>query len=182
MRARFVDKLVGIDFIVEVPDKAGDRDIGFADNGVGHRVALIFVVAHLVAVIHHQLMAAQPRLRSGEASENVFRIHARFATLHLGRVGDIAVVNYTAVFLVGVVEIHRHSLQLVSVAQIRSEALPHKILLRLILVTALAVDIVERCTCGKTLVHIAAKLHGGAVLCAVFVAACGVREQRHRYS
>ena len=140
---RFIDEFVGIDFIVEIPDKTRDRDVGFAHDGVGNGIAFIFVIAHLVAVVHHQLMACEPGLCSSEACENVFRVHLRFASLHFSRVGDVAVIHNSAVFLIGKVVVHHHRLQFVAVAQIGSRTLPHEIFVCLIFVTSLAIDIIQ---------------------------------------
>ena len=96
--ARFIDEFVGIDFIVEIPDKTRDRNVGFAHDSVGNGIAFIFVITHLVAVVHHQLMACEPGLCSSEACENVFRVHLRFASLHFSRVGDVAVVHNSVSF------------------------------------------------------------------------------------
>ena len=75
--------------------------------------------------------------------------------MHFGRVGDVAVVGYSAVFLVEEVVVVEISLKLIAVAYVGAEESPSEIFGRLVGVEALGVDIVEGGTHLNGFVHIA---------------------------
>ena len=179
LRGRGIDKLVLVVLVVECPYKAGDRHIGLALDGVGHRVALVAVETHLVAVVHVKLGAIEVVLCLGEPCGYIFGIDLALTALHLCRVDDIEVVGDAARLLVGTAVTVYEGLHLVAVAYIGPKSAPPEIFCGLVIVGSLAVDVVDSAAHLDALVDIAAEEHLGSVLVAILVAASGVSQHGH---
>ncbi len=174
-----VQKQVFCRFVVECPDEACHGHVGAAYYGVGHRVALVAVVAHFVALVEIQLTAAEPVVGSGEACGYALEVDACVASLHLGGVGDVAVVGDSSVLFVQEVVAVEKSLHLVAVAHVRGAESPGEVFVGLVVKRALTVDVVHHGTHLQALPCIAAEGDRRAVLVAVFVAAGAVANQGH---
>ena len=116
---------------VQRPDEAGHGHVGAVDDGIGHAVTAITVKAHLVALVQVQLAAFQMAVCAAQQGRDALVIHAGLAALHLGRVGDVAVVGDAAALLGGVVVVVEEGLQLVAVAHMGAEQAPGEVLVGL---------------------------------------------------
>ena len=114
---RAVEEHVLIGLILHCPDKARHRNIVLAHYGVG-AVALHMIISHLISVVHIEFMPPNLRMCIREVHRHGLIVDFGASSLHLGRVGDIAVVGDSAILFVQEVVIVVESLHLIAVADV----------------------------------------------------------------
>ena len=119
LRGVFVQEHVVANLVVHRPDETRHRHVvtRYA-NRIRHRVAASAVVAHLVAMVHIELVPFEVAVRLVEIGGDGLCVNLKHAALHFCRVGEVTVVGDAAVFLAGVVIVGEERLRLVAVADV----------------------------------------------------------------
>ena len=118
LTAGTIEELVLAVLEVERPDEARYRHIGAVDNRVGHAIATVAVESHLVALVQVQLAAFKMAVGIGQQGGDALVVHTGLAALHLGGVGDVAIIGDAAALLGRVVVVVEKRLHLVAVTHV----------------------------------------------------------------
>ena len=131
-----IGELVLATLEVEGPDEACYRDIGATNDGVGHRVALIAVMTHVIAVVHVKFQSRELALCSGEIGGDTLVVDLRLSSLNLRGISDVEVIGDAAILLAQVVVAVEERLHLIAVANVAAKEAPAEVLVGLIVIRA----------------------------------------------